>query len=311
MVGGGYIGLEMGTVYAELGQQGVGGRADRRPAAGGRSRPGQAAGQAAARHCCTSIHLEYQGGEPARRRASRSRSRWKGGRATARMPSIACWSRSGGGRSRSGIRAGKHQGDGRRARVSSSRRAAARPPTRTSWPSATWPASRCWPTRRRTKARSPPKCWPANRPRSSPLAIPAVVFTDPEIAWAGLTADEAKRDGRDGDDRAVSLAGQRPGDGHRPTDGLTKWLVDPETDRVLGCGIVGSGAGRTDRRGGGGHRDGLHGPRRGRLDPPPSHAQRNASPLPAKSTWAPPPRSTDRSGSRLSRNAEPNRRSRR
>lgn len=74
-------------------------------------------------------------------------------------------------------------------------------------------------------------------------AIPAVVFTDPEIAWAGLTADEAKRDGRE-----VAIAqypwqasGRAIANGR--TDGLTKWIVDPATDRVLGCGIVGSGAG--------------------------------------------------------------------
>lgn len=74
-------------------------------------------------------------------------------------------------------------------------------------------------------------------------AIPAVVFTEPEIAWAGLTADEAKREGIKVDiaqypwqasGRAIAIG---------KTDGLTKWLVDPETDRVLGCGIVGSGAG--------------------------------------------------------------------
>jgi dihydrolipoamide dehydrogenase len=74
-------------------------------------------------------------------------------------------------------------------------------------------------------------------------AIPAVVFTDPEIAWAGLTADGAKRDGRNvaiavypwqASGRAIAIG---------RTDGLTKWLVDPETDRVLGCGIVGAGAG--------------------------------------------------------------------
>jgi len=74
-------------------------------------------------------------------------------------------------------------------------------------------------------------------------AIPAVVFTDPEIAWAGLTAEEAKRA-----DRKVSIA-QYPwqASGRATamgiTDGLTKWIIDPETDRVLGCGIVGSGAG--------------------------------------------------------------------
>jgi len=74
-------------------------------------------------------------------------------------------------------------------------------------------------------------------------AIPAVVFTDPEIAWAGLTAEEAKRA-----DRKVSIA-QYPWQASGRaiamgiTEGLTKWIIDPETDRVLGCGIVGSGAG--------------------------------------------------------------------
>ncbi len=74
-------------------------------------------------------------------------------------------------------------------------------------------------------------------------AIPAVVFTDPEIAWAGLTAEEAKRA-----DRKVTIA-QYPWQASGRaismgiTDGLTKWIIDPETDRVLGCGIVGSGAG--------------------------------------------------------------------
>ncbi len=76
-----------------------------------------------------------------------------------------------------------------------------------------------------------------------PQAIPAVVFTDPEIAWAGLTAEEAKRAGRkvaiaqypwQASGRAISMG---------ITDGLTKWIIDPETNRLLGCGIVGSGAG--------------------------------------------------------------------
>lgn len=76
-----------------------------------------------------------------------------------------------------------------------------------------------------------------------PQAIPAVVFTDPEIAWAGLTAEEAKRA-----DRKVKIAqypwqasGRAIAIGR--TEGLTKWIIDPETDRVLGCGIVGAGAG--------------------------------------------------------------------
>jgi dihydrolipoamide dehydrogenase len=76
-----------------------------------------------------------------------------------------------------------------------------------------------------------------------PQAIPAVVFTDPEIAWCGLTESEARRAERQvrvarfpwqASGRAATLGRQ---------DGLTKLLVDPETERILGVGIVGSGAG--------------------------------------------------------------------
>jgi dihydrolipoamide dehydrogenase len=76
-----------------------------------------------------------------------------------------------------------------------------------------------------------------------PRAIPAVVFTDPEIAWAGLTEEQAKREGRKfevirypwaASGRAVSLG---------RTEGLTKFLIDPESERLLGVGIVGAGAG--------------------------------------------------------------------
>ena len=74
-------------------------------------------------------------------------------------------------------------------------------------------------------------------------AIPAVVFTDPEIAWAGLTEDEAKRAGRAVDIEVYPWAASGRAQALGRTEGLTKWLVDPETHRVLGCGIVGSGAG--------------------------------------------------------------------
>jgi dihydrolipoamide dehydrogenase len=76
-----------------------------------------------------------------------------------------------------------------------------------------------------------------------PNAIPAVVFTDPEIAWAGLTETQAKEQGREitvakfpwaASGRAITL--DRP-------EGLTKLLIDPKTERVLGVGIVGAGAG--------------------------------------------------------------------
>lgn len=77
-----------------------------------------------------------------------------------------------------------------------------------------------------------------------PNAIPAVVFTDPEIAWCGLTETQAKKDGR----REVKVAKFPWAASGRATtidrtEGMTKLLVDPETERVLGVGIVGAGAG--------------------------------------------------------------------
>ncbi|OHB66797.1 MAG: dihydrolipoyl dehydrogenase [Planctomycetes bacterium RBG_13_63_9] len=76
-----------------------------------------------------------------------------------------------------------------------------------------------------------------------PAAIPAVVFTDPEIAWAGLTETQAKTQGRPVQVAQFPWAASGRAHTVGATDGLTKWLVDPQTDRLLGCGIVGSGAG--------------------------------------------------------------------
>ncbi len=74
-------------------------------------------------------------------------------------------------------------------------------------------------------------------------AVPAVVFTDPEIAWSGLTETQARNAGQ-----AVKIAKFPWGASGRATamgrnDGLTKVIADPETHRVLGVGIVGVGAG--------------------------------------------------------------------
>ena len=74
-------------------------------------------------------------------------------------------------------------------------------------------------------------------------AIPAVVFTDPEIAWAGITEDEAKRDGILHEVVAYPWAASGRAQAIGRTEGKTKWIVDPETERILGCGIVGPGAG--------------------------------------------------------------------
>jgi len=76
-----------------------------------------------------------------------------------------------------------------------------------------------------------------------PRAIPAVVFTDPEIAWCGLTETQAAAEGRPvkvarfpwpASGRAVTLD---------RTDGVTKFVIDPETERILGVGIAGVTAG--------------------------------------------------------------------
>jgi dihydrolipoamide dehydrogenase len=75
------------------------------------------------------------------------------------------------------------------------------------------------------------------------LAIPAVVFTDPEIAWAGLTEEQAKQEGRAYEAALYPWAASGRAQALGRTEGLTKWLVDPETNRVLGCGMVGPGAG--------------------------------------------------------------------
>ncbi|MBI4309655.1 MAG: dihydrolipoyl dehydrogenase [Candidatus Omnitrophica bacterium] len=76
-----------------------------------------------------------------------------------------------------------------------------------------------------------------------PQAIPAVVFTDPEIAWCGLTELDAQKQGKEvqvikfpwaASGRALTLDRQ---------DGLTKLIIDSKTERILGVGIAGVGAG--------------------------------------------------------------------
>lgn len=76
-----------------------------------------------------------------------------------------------------------------------------------------------------------------------PNAIPAVVFTDPEIAWAGLTEIEAAQQGKAVDVTRFPWAASGRALTLDRTDGVTKLLIDPHTQRVLGIGICGAGAG--------------------------------------------------------------------
>ncbi|MEG8946151.1 dihydrolipoyl dehydrogenase [Rosettibacter firmus] len=76
-----------------------------------------------------------------------------------------------------------------------------------------------------------------------PNAIPAVVFTDPEIAWAGITETEAQSKGI-----KYEVAKFPWGASGRATtldrnDGLTKLIIEPETERIIGIGLVGVNAG--------------------------------------------------------------------
>ena len=73
--------------------------------------------------------------------------------------------------------------------------------------------------------------------------IPAVVFTDPEIAWAGLTETEALAQGR-----KVSIAKFPWGASGRAQtlgrgEGMTKLIIDPESEKIVGVGLTGAGVG--------------------------------------------------------------------
>jgi len=77
----------------------------------------------------------------------------------------------------------------------------------------------------------------------TPRAIPAVVFTNPELAWAGLTEAQAAKE-----NRPVTIAKFPWGASGRAitldrTDGLTKLVIDPKTEQLLGVGLVGPDAG--------------------------------------------------------------------
>jgi dihydrolipoamide dehydrogenase len=75
------------------------------------------------------------------------------------------------------------------------------------------------------------------------VVIPAVVFTDPEVAWCGLTEAEARGKGINIEIAKFPWGASGRALSFDRTDGLTKLVIDPETERVLGVGIVGHGAG--------------------------------------------------------------------
>lgn len=76
-----------------------------------------------------------------------------------------------------------------------------------------------------------------------PNAIPSVVFTDPELAWVGLNETEAKEKGIKIEIAKFPWAASGRAKTLERLDGMTKLIIEPETERILGMGIVGAGAG--------------------------------------------------------------------
>ncbi len=74
-------------------------------------------------------------------------------------------------------------------------------------------------------------------------SIPSVAYTDPEVAWTGLTETQAKAEGIEYEKASFPWAASGRALSIGRPDGMTKLLIEPETQRVLGAGIVGTGAG--------------------------------------------------------------------
>ncbi len=75
------------------------------------------------------------------------------------------------------------------------------------------------------------------------IIIPAVVFTDPEIAWCGVTEAEVRDRGLKVEVARFPWSASGRALTFDRTDGLTKLIIDPDSERILGVGIVGAGAG--------------------------------------------------------------------
>jgi dihydrolipoamide dehydrogenase len=76
-----------------------------------------------------------------------------------------------------------------------------------------------------------------------PMTIPSVAYTDPEVAWMGLTETEAKSQGVAYEKGVFPWAASGRALGIGRDEGMTKLLFDPESGRLLGAGIVGANAG--------------------------------------------------------------------
>ena len=176
-------------------------------------------------------------GSRSRCAAARPRTRSRG-----RSASTPSWSRSAAGPT--ATRSAPTPPASRSRSAASSRSTASSAPTSsTSSRSATWSRDRCWRTRRRTRARSRPKSAAGEKSAFDVVAVPAVAYTDPEIAWVGLTEEQAAREGRKVETGTFPWLASARSLGLGRSDGMTKLIFDPESRRLLGAGIVGPRAG--------------------------------------------------------------------
>ena len=180
-------------------------------------------------------------------------------RAAARPPptrSTGSWSRSAGGPNGKADRRRERRRRASTSAASSRSTSRCAPTCRTSSPSATSSASRCWRTRRCTRARSRPRRPPGTKSCFDAKVIPSVAYTDPEVAWVGLTENEAKAQGHQIRQGRLPLGGQRAARCRSAATRADQAAVrrgDPPPDRLRHrrpeCR-------RPHRRGGARHRDG-------------------------------------------------------
>ena len=161
--------------------------------------------------------------------------------------------------------------------------------------SATSSASRCSRTRRRTKATSPRKRPPARRSFFDARVIPSVAYTDPEIAWVGVTEDEAKAKGIKVEQGLFPWAASGRAIANGRDEGFTKLLFDDDDASDRRRRHRRHARGRSDQRDRARDRDGRGRGRHRPHDPSASDAVANRSGFAAEAfegvcTDLPPPR---------------------
>ena len=241
VVGGGYIGLELGTVYAALGTEvSVVEMLDRLLMGADRDLV-NVLGQARPLDLQAGAD-QYEGRRRWRRRPTASTSPSRARSSRRRRSSIRCWCPSAGGPTATS-RASRRTG----VEVTSRGFITVDPQRRTTVPHIYAIGDVAGDPMLAHKATYDAKIAvehiAGHKVAFEPAAIPAVVFTDPELAWCGLTEAEAQERGI-----KVEVAKFPWGASGRATtvdrnDGLTKLIIEPGTERVLGVGIVGVNAG--------------------------------------------------------------------